>query len=120
LMTQLHGETPYAPVSDSPMNGSNSRGALAGSNTATSLQEGEDRLQDLLLRFPDKHPEVIALKETIEELRERQVKELEALKSGNLADAGGQKAFLNPVYQRIQVSLNELEVEIAAVHGHVA
>ncbi|HET7809131.1 MAG TPA: XrtA system polysaccharide chain length determinant [Steroidobacteraceae bacterium] len=121
LLTQLRGETPYAPVTDSPVSGSASRGgALAGSDTASRLQEAEAKLQDLLLRFTDKHPEVIAMRETIEELKQRQVKELEALKSGNLADAGGQKAFLNPVYQRIQVSLNDLEVEIAALRGQIS
>ncbi len=121
LTQQLNGETAYVPMNENSTSGSNaSSRALAGSDTTTRLQEAESRLQELLLRFTDRHPEVIALRETIEELQARQRREFEALKSGNLADAGGQKAFLNPVYQRIQVSLNELDVEIAALRGQIA
>lgn len=118
LTQQLNGETAYVPMNDSAPRTANS--LTAGADTTTRLQEAESRLQELLLRFTDKHPEVIALRETIEELKDRQRREIEALKSGNLADAGGQKAFMNPVYQRIQVSLNELDVEIAALRGQIA
>jgi polysaccharide chain length determinant protein (PEP-CTERM system associated) len=119
LTQQLTGETAYVPMTDSSANGTGTR-ALAASDTTTRLQEAETRLQELLLRFTDKHPEVIALRETITELQARQKREFDALKSGNLADAGGQKAYMNPVYQSIQVSLNQLDVEIAALRGQVA
>jgi polysaccharide chain length determinant protein (PEP-CTERM system associated) len=117
LSQQLTGETAYVPDSSSSSTGTR---ALAASDTTTRLQEAETRLQELLLRFTDKHPEVIALRETIVELQARQKREFDALKSGNLADAGGQKAYMNPVYQNIQVSLNQLDVEIAALRGQIA
>ncbi len=121
LTQQLNGETAYVPMSDSAhSSGASGSRTLAGSDTTTRLQEAESRLQELLLRFTDRHPEVIALRETIDELQARQRRELEALRSGNLADAGGQKAFMNPVYQRIQVALNEMDVEIAALRGQIA
>jgi polysaccharide chain length determinant protein (PEP-CTERM system associated) len=119
LTQQLNGETAYVPMTDGSASGNGTR-ALAASDTTTRLQEAETRLQELLLRFTDKHPEVIALRETIAELQARQKREFDALKSGNLADAGGQKAYMNPVYQSIQVSLNQLDVEIAALRGQVA
>ncbi len=117
LMSQLSGQTPYTPVGDAVSTARGDGGAL---DTTAQLQEAETRLQDLLLRYTDQHPEVIALRAQIDELRERRQRELEALRQGRLDQSGGHAAYLNPVYQRIQTSLNETNVEIAALRGELA
>jgi len=116
LMSQLSGQTPYTPVGDSFASTRNEGGAL---DTTSQLQEAETKLQELLLRYTDQHPEVIALRGQIVELRARRQKELEALSQGRLDQSGGHAAYLNPVYQRIQTSLNETNVEIAALRGEL-
>jgi polysaccharide chain length determinant protein (PEP-CTERM system associated) len=88
-------------------------------STSSRLRSAEARLQELLLRFTEKHPEVVALRETIEQLQARQEEELAALQAGVGPDGGAARAN-NPVYQQIQVSLNEVEVEIAALNGEIA
>ncbi|MCC7463422.1 MAG: hypothetical protein IT480_13295 [Gammaproteobacteria bacterium] len=117
LVSQLRGQTPYTPVADSAS--SSTRGEGGALDTTSQLQEAETKLQELLLRFTDRHPEVIALRAQIEELRARRQKELEALRQGRLDQSGGHAAYLNPVYQRIQTSLNETNVEIAALRGEL-
>ena len=116
LLSQLSGQTPYTPVGDSSNASRSEGGAL---DTTSQLQDAETRLQDLLLRYTDQHPEVIALRGQIDELGVRRQKELEALRQGRLDQSGGHAAYLNPVYQRIQTSLNETKVEIAALHGEL-
>jgi polysaccharide chain length determinant protein (PEP-CTERM system associated) len=116
LLSQLNGQTPYTPVADSSSASRREGDAL---DTTSQLQETETRLQDLLLRYTDQHPEVIALRGQIDELRMRRQKELEALRQGRLDQSGGHAAYLNPVYQRIQTSLNETNVELAALRGEL-
>ena len=116
LVSQLQGQTPYTPVADSSATSRSEGGAL---DTTAQLQEAETKLQELLLRYTDRHPEVIALRGQIEELRARRQRELEALRAGRLDQSGGHAAYLNPVYQRIQTSLNETNVEIAALRGEL-
>jgi polysaccharide chain length determinant protein (PEP-CTERM system associated) len=118
LAAQMRGETTYVPVADA--SGGSGSGSGSNSDTTARLQEAESRLQDLLLRYTDRHPEVIALRQQISELMARQEQELAALREGKLGDAGGRSAFLNPVRQRIQMQLNETEVEIAALRGQIA
>src|SRR5690606_36730288 len=64
----------------------------------------------------ERHPDVIAARETLEQLKERQAEEIAALRRGDRSAAG---VATNPVYQSIQLSLNEAEVEIAALRGEI-
>ena len=46
------------------------------------IQEMETRLEEMLLRYTEKHPEVIAVRTTIEELKKRQQEELARVAAG--------------------------------------
>lgn len=118
LAAQLRGESPYVPVADSPTTRLQAA-STTEMDTSTRLQQAEARLQELLLRYTDQHPEVIELKASIDELRTRQKRELEALRQGKLTETGGRSAFLNPVHQQIQLSLNQADVEIATLRGQI-
>lgn len=124
LERQLHDEKPYAASSltsgASPgVGGSRSAGA-SSNDTSARIAETQAKLDDLLLRFTDKHPDVIAAKETLAQLKERRRLELEALKRGDPGAAAASGLAANPVYQSIQLQMNQADVEIAALRGEIA
>jgi polysaccharide chain length determinant protein (PEP-CTERM system associated) len=114
LQKQLHGEAPIA-ASGGTMQGVNSQGnATSGGDTVSRIKETQARLDELLLKFTDKHPDVVAMRRTLEDLTQRRAAEMEALRRGDANAAALTGASTNPVYQNIQLSLNQVEVEIAS------
>ncbi|MFC4313326.1 XrtA system polysaccharide chain length determinant [Steroidobacter flavus] len=122
LQRQLRGETPFVPPTETGATGSrSSNGVTSGpQDTATRIQETQSRLDDLLLRYTEKHPEVIATKETLDALKARQQEELAALRRGDPGAAAVANASSNPVYQSIQTTLNAADVEIAALRSQLS
>jgi polysaccharide chain length determinant protein (PEP-CTERM system associated) len=86
-------------------------------DVSVRLQEAEARLEDLLLRFTDRHPEVVALRQTIEELRVREARELAELARGGTGTGAIRSLNVNPVYQSIQTQLSQVDVELASLRG---
>jgi polysaccharide chain length determinant protein (PEP-CTERM system associated) len=119
LSEQLRGEAPVA-ASTLPSQGMGGANGARGGDTLSRIQDTQARLDDLLLRFTDKHPDVIALRQTLEDLKARRATELEALKRGDAGAAVSTGASSNPVYQSIQLQLNQADVEIAGLHGELA
>lgn len=95
-----------------------SRGA--GSDTLSRIQEAQARLDELLLKFTDQHPDVIAARATLAELRQRRAIEVDSLRRGDASAVAASGAGNNPVYQNIQLELNRQEVEIAALRRQLA
>jgi polysaccharide chain length determinant protein (PEP-CTERM system associated) len=118
LSRQLHGETPFAPGDKAGAAGGGS--PLASSDTTFRLKEAESKLEELKLKYTDKHPEVMALEETIEQLKARRTQELAAIKRGDPAAASLSGLSSNPVYQNIQLQLNQTDVEVASLKGEIA
>jgi polysaccharide chain length determinant protein (PEP-CTERM system associated) len=79
------------------------------------IKETQARLDDLLLRFTDKHPDVVAARETLEQLKKRRETELEALRRGDPNAAAISGASASPVYQSIQLQLNQTDLESASL-----
>jgi polysaccharide chain length determinant protein (PEP-CTERM system associated) len=117
LQRQLNGEVPFV-ASGSGASGAGAAGG-AGSDTATRIQETQARLDELLLRFTDKHPDVLAAQQTLQQLELRREAEIAALRRGDRSAAMSAGAASNPVYQSIQLSLNQTEVEIASLRGEI-
>jgi polysaccharide chain length determinant protein (PEP-CTERM system associated) len=118
LEQQLRGEGALAAGPTQGVIGSN--GSLqSGGDTLSRIQETQAKLDDLLLRFTDKHPDVIALKQTLVDLKQRRQGELAALKRGDAGAAAATGASANPVYQSIQLALNQADVEIAGLRGEL-
>jgi polysaccharide chain length determinant protein (PEP-CTERM system associated) len=118
LATQLRGEGPEAASTLSTVGGGGPN--ARGGDTLSRIQETQAKLDDMLLRFTDKHPDVIALRETLQELKARRAAELEALKRGDAGAAVATGASANPVYQSIQLQLNQADVEIAALRSELS
>jgi polysaccharide chain length determinant protein (PEP-CTERM system associated) len=119
LSNQLHGD---AAVSAAGVSGAvvNSQGVASGGDTLSRIQETQAKLDELLLKYTDKHPDVIATRATLAELEQRRAQELQSLRHGDAAAVAASGAGANPVYQSIQLELNKEEVNIAALRREVA
>jgi polysaccharide chain length determinant protein (PEP-CTERM system associated) len=82
-------------------------------------QEAERHLEELLLKFTDKHPEVIATRQTLADLKRREEAELAELARGGMGTGAIRSLSANPVYQQIQAQLNQAQVEIASIQGAI-
>ncbi len=112
LRRQLAGELPSM--------GSAASGAAGGGDTASVIRETQARLDELLLRFTDKHPDVIAARRQLEDLKKRQKAELEAARRGDQAAIAAAGLAANPVYQGMRLQLSQIDVEVAAARQQVA
>jgi polysaccharide chain length determinant protein (PEP-CTERM system associated) len=112
LRRQLAGETPVM--------GRGAGGALGGGDTASAIHETQARLDELLLRFTDKHPDVMAARRQLEDLKQRQKLELEAVRRGDQSAIAATGLAANPVYQGMRLQLSQIDVEVAAARQQVA
>jgi polysaccharide chain length determinant protein (PEP-CTERM system associated) len=94
-------------------------GQPLGNDLDSRLQEAQAQLDQLTLKYTDKHPQVIALRQTVKELEARRAEELRELRSGGVG-SGRLSVSANPVYQNMQMKLNDIDLQIAAVRGEIA
>src|SRR5258706_5502990 len=120
LSNQLHSDAAISAAGTSPtmMGGRGITGG--GSDTLSRIQEAQAKLGELLLKFTDKHPDVIAARATLDELKKRRAVELESLRRGDASAVASSGAGNNPVYQNIQLELNKEDVEVAALRRQLA
>jgi polysaccharide chain length determinant protein (PEP-CTERM system associated) len=120
LNRQLGGEEPFVFGFDANANAGAQAQDGAGDVTYR-IQELESRLEELLLRYTEKHPEVVAVRNTIEQLKAQQQEELSRLSRGERA-TGSMASSLksNPIYQGIQAELKRTEVQIAELRQDLA
>jgi polysaccharide chain length determinant protein (PEP-CTERM system associated) len=118
LSRQLRGEAVVSASGSTPVIGA--AGISAGTDTVSRIKETQAKLDDLLLRFTDKHPDVIATRETLKELQRRRAEEIESLRRGDADAVAATGASSNPVFQSIQLALNQVDVEIASLRGQLS
>lgn len=89
------------------------------------LQQIEARLANLnqqldssLLQYTEKHPDIVALRSTIEALELKKEEELARLRE--MAPSGPSPLNANPVYQQMKVSLSAADAQVAALKTRVA
>ena len=115
LVKQLHGDVAVAASAPTPSNGA------GGSNdTLSRIDAAQAHLDELLLRFTDQHPDVLAARQTLADLKARRAAEIEGLRQGDAAAAASSRASTNPVYQSVQLALNSVDVEIADLQTELA
>jgi polysaccharide chain length determinant protein (PEP-CTERM system associated) len=117
LQRQLQGEQPV--LTGGVPSASGGQPAAPGNDTGSRIREAQARLDELLLRFTDKHPDVIALRQTLVELHQRQDAEIAAMKRGDAGAAARLGLAANPIYQSIQLQLNQSDVEIASLRAEI-
>jgi polysaccharide chain length determinant protein (PEP-CTERM system associated) len=112
LQDELHGDAAVTAASAQVPVLKN--GAIAGGNdTVSRIAESQAHLDELLLRFTDQHPDVIATRQALAELKARRAAELDSLRNGDPNAISSSGASANPVYQGIQVQLTQTNVEIS-------
>ena len=111
LQRQLTGEQPLV---------GGGTGAGGGADTGAEIRETQARLDELLLRFTDQHPDVIATQRTLEDLKKRQQAEMAAVRRGDPTAIANTGVASNPVYQGIRLQLSQADVEVAAGKRMVA
>jgi polysaccharide chain length determinant protein (PEP-CTERM system associated) len=116
LAKQLRGDSVIGAA------GSGSSGGAAGSggDTVSRINEAQARLDDLRLRFTDKHPDVIAASQILADLKARRQAEIEKLRSGDAAAVASSGASTSPVYQSIRQQLNNADLDITTLRGQLA
>lgn len=118
LRKELHGDAAISAMDATPMIGPN--GQLVAGDTASQIQQVQAHLDQLLLRFTDKYPDVIAARQTLADLKKRRAQEIAALRRGDASAAAMSGASSNPIYQSIQLALNKANVDIADLQTELA
>jgi polysaccharide chain length determinant protein (PEP-CTERM system associated) len=118
LTRQLHGDAAISAAGASTPSAGGP--GVGGNDTLSRIQEVQAKLDELRLKYTDKHPDVIAAEATLEELKQRRAAELESLKRGDAGAVASSGAGNNPVYQNIELELNKEEVEVAALRRELA
>ena len=132
LKKQLSIESPQIPADRALFEFPSSGGGVAPvrrSEYDDRIDLQRKRLDELMLRFTDQHPDVIGTKRVIEQLEaardaERKAeiaKAEEAAKAAQAANPGAPKReagmMPNPVYQQLRVSLAETEASVASLRA---
>jgi polysaccharide chain length determinant protein (PEP-CTERM system associated) len=112
LSAQLRGER--AVVSDTSV-----LGAEPPPNSLDArIRDAETRLDALLLEYTERHPDVIALRDTLDRLLAQRAEQLAALGVEG-ADQEVLNFDTNPVYQALQMAINETDVDIATLRADI-
>jgi polysaccharide chain length determinant protein (PEP-CTERM system associated) len=82
------------------------------------IRDHRSELDRLLLEYTEKHPDVIATRESLTRLEEQRARQLAALGVDN-PDQEFANLDSNPIYQSIRMALNDAEVEIDALNAQM-
>jgi polysaccharide chain length determinant protein (PEP-CTERM system associated) len=118
LLRQLEGEEPTFGL------GPDSSGQSGATATSVDAQISlyKAKLDALLVQYTDKHPEVLALRETIARLEaQRAADSAKRRADGTPSSASGATMLnINPVYQAMRVSLSQTELQLVEVKNQMA
>jgi polysaccharide chain length determinant protein (PEP-CTERM system associated) len=110
LRKQLTGDTPSFDLVPAPVE--------VTANTQDidrRIQLNEVKLDELLLRYTEKHPDVVALRRAIGDLKVQRKALIAAVQQGGAdASEAGYEANASPVYQQMQIAVSHAEAEVAA------
>ena len=77
------------------------------------------QLDELLRRYTDQHPDVVATRRLLSQLEEQKKEEMNARRTGAAQSPSRVSASTNPVFQRIKISLAEAEANVASLRARV-
>ena len=117
LQRQLHGDAAISASDSTPVVGPN--GVMIAGDTVSQIGLVQAHLNQLLLKYTDKYPDVIAARQQLEALKARRAEEIAALRRGDPNAAALSGASANPVYQSIQLALNNVDVKLAELRAQL-
>lgn len=109
LKRELSSESPQLPAE-----ALQSRAPVVPTELEARLEAQRRLLDDLLRRFTDAHPDVVAARRNIALIERQRREELEAARNG----ARGM-APTNPVFQQLRVSLAQAEAQVASLKSQL-
>jgi polysaccharide chain length determinant protein (PEP-CTERM system associated) len=114
LTKQLEGEEPTF--------GLFSEGDGSAEADDSQIAEYRKQLDSLLLQYTDKHPRVVALKETIAQIEAQKTakKPRTSMPVGRARDAATLALDINPVYQNLKIELSRVQVEMAELRQQIS
>lgn len=92
----------------------------AALDTEQQIAQDQQRLDQLLLQYTDRYPDVIALKQTIKELKARRKRQLAAARKGSVGAASALGLTANPVYQQLEERYDAERVEVASIEQEIS
>lgn len=81
------------------------------------IRDNKHQLEELLLRYTERHPEVIAVKDTIKRLEEQRRAELGGVRQTNGTRSESSSVPVDAVIQSLQIALNTADVQVAALQA---
>jgi protein tyrosine kinase modulator len=118
LERQLHGDAAISATDATSMIGTN--GVMVAGDTVSQIQQVQTRLNQLLLKYTDKYPDVVAARQQLAALKRRRAEEIAELRRGDPNAAALSGASANPVYQSIQLALNNVDVKLAELRAELS
>lgn len=112
LRRQLRGEEPTFGMVAPP------KAQVINTALDSRIQGLQVRLDDLLLKFTNRHPDVAALQRTIGDLEAQRTKEIEQLQQ-SMPTGNTNNLDTNPVYQQLRISLGGIEATVAGLKVRV-
>jgi len=93
-------------------------GAMLGTTSSpldARIQNLEVKLDNLLLKYTEKHPDVVSIQTTISGLRLEKQAEIESM-----SERAGESSFgENPIVQQLKIALGEAEAVVASINVRV-
>ena len=117
LAQELKSGQQFTPTSAT---GALNASGAAALDTEQQIAQTEQRLDQLLLKYTDKYPDVIALQQTLRQLKARERREMAAAKNGDVGAATALGLAANPVYQKVEEQYNAQQVQIASIEQEIA
>jgi len=115
LRGQLRSENPNLPEGARIVGSTE----ITGSPTESTIRQLEGTRANLLLTYTERHPDVVAVREQLELLYRKREAEMFALTAQGDGIEGATNAT-NPVYQSVQIALNQSGVRIAGYRSEIA
>lgn len=117
LRRQLQGEEPTFGLFSGGAATKN-----AGGVSDPRLAEYQRQLDQLLLEFTDKHPRVIALRETMQQLKDKKGPDAvpPPVVETDPARIAARALDVNPVYQNMKINLSQTELELVDLRNKIA
>lgn len=118
LARQLQGEEPTFGL----FTGNAGRGGARATPSDSRIAEYQRQIDQLLLEYTPQHPRVIALQETIEQLKKQKgtVDETPAPVETDPARMAARALDINPVYQNMKINLSQAELEVVELRNKIA
>lgn len=93
--------------------------AVIESSVDGQIAASRRQLEELLLRFTEAHPDVQAVRDTLNRLEEQRQSELTALRQ-NRGALGAPRGASSLVAQNLQIALNQAELDLASLRSQIS